>query len=308
MITAFEQAGLTVFERGWLSSNSILFVGAGSADEAVLVDTGYWTHAAQTIALVRHRLGDRPLQRVVNTHLHSDHCGGNQALQHAFGCAVDVPAGEADKVDCWDEATLTYRETGQHCPRFERTGVVRAGTELWLGTLRWQAIASPGHDPESVVLYQPELELLISADALWENGFGIVFPELEGGDGFADVRATLDRLATLKVRTVIPGHGPVFDDFAGALARAHRRLDAQIADPRRHARHAAKVMLKFHLMELRAQARPPLADWLASNALVVGAHRDHFADTPFAAWCDELIGELERAGALRVRDGIVEDA
>ena len=35
-----------------------------------------------------------------------------------------------------------------------------------------------------MVLYEPELELLISADALWENGFGIVFPELEGGSGF----------------------------------------------------------------------------------------------------------------------------
>ena len=307
MNAAFEQAGLTVFERGWLSSNNILFVGAGSADEAVLVDTGYWTHAAQTVALVRHRLGGRPLQRIVNTHLHSDHCGGNQALQAAFDCAVDVPAGEADKVDRWDEARLTYRETGQHCPRFERTGVVRAGTELALGNLRWQVIASPGHDPESVVLHQPELELLISADALWENGFGIVFPELEGGDGFADVRTTLDRLATLKVRTVIPGHGPVFDDFPGALARAHRRLDAQIADPRRHARHAAKVMLKFHLMELRAQGRAALADWLRANTLVVGAHRDHFAATPFAAWCDELIGELGNAGALRMRDGIVEN-
>ena len=307
MNAAFEQAGLTVFERGWLSSNNILFVGAGSADEAVLVDTGYWTHAAQTVALVRHRLGGRPLQRIVNTHLHSDHCGGNQALQAAFDCAVDVPAGEADKVDRWDEARLTYRETGQHCPRFERTGVVRAGTDLALGNLRWQVIASPGHDPESVVLHQPELELLISADALWENGFGIVFPELEGGDGFADVRATLDRLATLKVRTVIPGHGPVFDDFAGALARAHRRLDAQVADPRRHARHAAKVMLKFHLMELRAQGPAELADWLRANALVVGAHRDHFAATPFAAWCDELIGELGNAGALRMRDGIVEN-
>lgn len=297
-----------VLERGWLSSNNILFGSADAAHETVLVDTGYWTHGAQTVALVRRLLGARPLQRIVNTHLHSDHCGGNQALQAAFACAVDVPAGEADKVDRWDEDALTYRETGQHCPRFERTGVVRAGTEVQLGPRRWQVLASPGHDPGSVVLYQPELELLISADALWENGFGIVFPELEGAAGFADVQATLDRLATLKVRTVIPGHGPVFDDFPGALARAQRRLDAQIADPARHARHAAKVMLKFHLMELQAQARPALADWLRANGLVVRAHRDHFAATPFEAWCDELIGELRLAGALRVRDGIVENA
>ena len=260
MIPVFREAGLTVLERGWQSSNNILFGSADADHETVLVDTGYWTHGAQTVALVRHLLGARALQRIFNTHLHSDHCGGNQALQAAFGCAIDVPADEADKVDRWDEDALTYRETGQHCPRFERTGIVRAGTEVQLGPRRWQVIGSPGHDPGSVVLYQPELELLISADALWENGFGIVFPELEGAAGFADVQATLDRLATLKVRTVIPGHGPVFDDFAGALARARRRLDAQIADPARHARHASKVMLKFHLMELQAQARPALSN------------------------------------------------
>jgi glyoxylase-like metal-dependent hydrolase (beta-lactamase superfamily II) len=147
MIAAFEQAGLIVLERGWLSSNNILFGAANPDHETVLVDTGYWTHAPQTVALVRRLLGERPLQRIVNTHLHSDHCGGNHALQQAYGCAVDVPAGEADKVDRWDETRLTYRETGQGCPRFERTGVLQADTEIELAGRRWQVIASPGHDP-----------------------------------------------------------------------------------------------------------------------------------------------------------------
>ena len=121
MIAAFEQAGLIVLERGWLSSNNILFGAANPGHETVLVDTGYWTHAPQTLALVRRLLRERPLQRIVNTHLHSDHCGGNHALQQAYGCAVDVPAGETDKVDRWDETLLTYRETGQHCPLEART-------------------------------------------------------------------------------------------------------------------------------------------------------------------------------------------
>ena len=308
MIAAFEQAGLIVLERGWLSSNNILFGAANSQHETVLVDTGYWTHAPQTVALVRRLLGERPLQRIVNTHLHSDHCGGNQALQQAYGCAVDVPAGEADKVDRWDETMLTYRETGQQCPRFERTGIVRAGTEVQLGPRRWQVIGSPGHDPGSVVLYQPELELLISADALWENGFGIVFQELDGHSGFDAVRATLDRLAALRVRTVIPGHGPAFDDFAGALARARRRLDALAADPTRHARHAAKVMLKFHQIERKAQPRDALMAWLDANALIVGIHARHFADVPRPAFFDGLIDELCASGALHVRGDVIEDA
>jgi glyoxylase-like metal-dependent hydrolase (beta-lactamase superfamily II) len=73
---------ITVFERGWLSSNNILFTGQHSG--AALVDTGYCTHSAQTLALVQSALGGRPLERILNTHLHSDHCGGNAALQQAW--------------------------------------------------------------------------------------------------------------------------------------------------------------------------------------------------------------------------------
>jgi glyoxylase-like metal-dependent hydrolase (beta-lactamase superfamily II) len=41
---------MRVFERGWLSSNNILFIGRGGT---ALVDSGYVTHAPQTLALVR---------------------------------------------------------------------------------------------------------------------------------------------------------------------------------------------------------------------------------------------------------------
>ncbi|MCW2310856.1 hypothetical protein M2244_000576 [Rhodoferax antarcticus] len=41
--------GLSVLERGWLSSNNILIQGeAGTA----LIDSSYHTHAPQTLALV----------------------------------------------------------------------------------------------------------------------------------------------------------------------------------------------------------------------------------------------------------------
>ncbi len=50
--------GLHVFERGWLSANNILFTGG---DETLLVDSGYCTHAPQTLSLVESALGPRPL-------------------------------------------------------------------------------------------------------------------------------------------------------------------------------------------------------------------------------------------------------
>jgi glyoxylase-like metal-dependent hydrolase (beta-lactamase superfamily II) len=298
-------ASMRIFERGWLSANNILFIGRG---ETALVDSGYVLHAAQTLALVRHALGGRRLDRLVNTHLHSDHCGGNAALQQAFDCAIDVPAGEAAKVDAWDEDALTFRATGQHCPRFRRAGAIAAGAGVTLGGWQWQAIASPGHDPESIALYQPELELLIAADALWENGFGIVFPELDGEPGFDDVRATLERLSHLRVRGVIPGHGRPFADAAAAIGRAHRRLDGLVADPPRHARHATKVLIKFHLMELQRQTLDELGRWLDAVTTVREVHRRFGGTEDYRAWWRELLDELVASRALRVDGASIENA
>ena len=119
-----------VFERGWLSSNNILLT---SRLDATLVDTGYVTHAAQTLSLVRHALQGRPLDRIVNTHLHADHCGGNAALRAAYGCRIAIPAAECAKVDAWDEDALSFRATAQQCPRFTYDDALEPGRHLRMG-------------------------------------------------------------------------------------------------------------------------------------------------------------------------------
>jgi len=302
MNALFQEAGITVFERGWLSSNNVLLA-SGPAEETVLIDTGYASHAEQTVALVRHALKGRVLDRIVNTHLHSDHCGGNQALQQSFGCAIDVPSGEADKVDAWDEDALTFRATGQQCTRFRRTGSIAVGDELVNGLSRWRVLAAAGHDPESIVLHEPDQQLLISADALWANGFGVVFPELVGEPGFDDVRRTLEMLAGLRVRWVIPGHGAPFADFELAIARAFQRLRSLAADPAKHARHAAKVLIKFHLLEVQACSVEDLNRWLDQVPYVAITHRMHFAGIGMQRWRADLLSELASTGALSI-DGI----
>ena len=297
LASVFKQAGLVVFERGWLSSNNVLFTGGGQ--ESVLIDSGYCAHAAQTVSLVRQALNGARLDRIVNTHLHSDHCGGNHELQFAYRCSIDVAETAAAMVDAWDEQRLSYAATGQRCPRFKRSGVVRNDADLILIGKPWRVIGSPGHDADSFVLHQPELEILISADALWENGFGVVFPELDGSKGFADVAATLDRIAGLKVKWIIPGHGPAFSGLTAALDRARRRLDAFIAQPARHARYAAKVLIKFHMMDLQRQSATALRSWIAATVYFRGVHEGFFGSQAFSDWSEQLIAELCGGGALR---------
>lgn len=298
---------ITVLERGWLSANNYLFhAPADGTGGAALVDTGYGIHADQTVALVQDALGGQPLARILNTHLHSDHCGGNAALQATYpGVQTWIPPGEAEAVRTWDEERLSYRPTGQQCPRFRVDALLRPGTEVPLGGRPWQVHAAPGHDPHSVILFEPERRLLISADALWEHGFGVVFPEIEGVHAFAEVGATLDIIEQLQPAVVLPGHGALFTDVAAALAEARRKLAGFVADPVKHARYAAKVLLKYKLLEWQQIPASDAVAWALATPYFGTLHARYFADATATAWAQGLLAELERSGAAEVRDGML---
>lgn len=296
--------GLTVLERGWLSSNNLLVHAAPGEAGATLIDSSHVNHAPQTLALVTQALAGRALARVFNTHLHSDHCGGNATLQRHFGVPVAIPPGLAEAVRAWDESVLSYAATGQRIERWRLDGVVAPGDVVVAGGREWQVLPAPGHDPHSVMFFDAAHGVLVSADALWEHGFGLVFPEIAGEPGFDDVGATLDLIAGLPVRLVVPGHGAPFTDVRGALDRARARLAGLQADPARHARHALKVLLKYHLMEERAQDEAALKAWALATPLLAGLWQ-RFAPRGVpsaAAWIDLVIDEMLQAGALR-RDG-----
>jgi len=299
--------GLTIFERGWLSSNDVLLHDDDRG--AWLVDSSHVLHGAQTVALLRQALHGRPLVGIVNTHLHSDHCGGNAAVQRAFGCTITVPPGLWAAVQAWDEQALSYRPTGQRCERFAADACLRPGQSLDVGDRHWQVLAAPGHDPHSIVLFDDREGVLISADALWENGFGIVFPELEGEAAFDDVAQVLDLIATLDVRWAIPGHGAPFKDVAGALQRARRRLDGFRADPARHSRHAVKVLIKYHLLEEQAQPWPGFLVWFDGTELCRTIWNGLGSPSgTMANFAEQLVNELVASGALAQRDGVLLNA
>lgn len=304
--TPFLPPEIAVLERGWLSANNILFI--GHHDTAV-VDTGYCSHAEQTVALVQAALGGRPLDRVLNTHLHSDHCGGNAALQKAWPRALTaIPPGQARHVRQWDAYALSYTPTGQQCPPFRADSLLDPGSCVLLGDRTWQVHAAPGHDTHSIVLFEPRDAILISADALWENGFGVVFPELEGEDAFAQVAATLDLIERLAPRTVIPGHGPVFADAPRAIEGARRRLDGFVRNPHKHALYAAKVLLKYKLLEWQQISLADLRAWTEATPYFGMLHARHFAEQGESEWLAGLMDDLVRSGAATRRGEMLHNA
>ena len=303
MTQPLQIPGLQVFERGWLSANNILFT---DSESATLVDSGYVTHQAQTLLLVQNALNGRKLDRLVNTHLHSDHCGGNNQLQtHYTQLETLIPPGEAKAVAIWDAEALSYEATGQLCPRFKFEGVLQAGQTLRLASLNWEVHAAPGHDPHSVILFEPTHKILISADALWANGFGVVFPELEGVEAFHEVAQTLDLIESLKPLWVIPGHGAVFENIDAALEIARKKLDGFVQNPQKHARYGAKVLLKYKLLELTEVDQIAFTAWASAVPYLQILHQTQAPQMSIQEWLHDMLLDLERSKALAFQDNMV---
>ena len=303
MTQRLQIPGLQVFERGWLSANNILFT---DSESATLIDSGYVTHEVQTLALVQNALKGRTLDLLVNTHLHSDHCGGNHLLQtHYPQLETHIPPGEAKAVSTWDVEALSYEATGQLCPRFKFEGLLHAGQILRLASLNWEVHAAPGHDPHSVILFEPIHQILISADALWANGFGVVFPELEGVDAFHEVAQTLDLIESLKPSWVIPGHGAVFDNVDAALEIARKKLNGFVQSPLKHGRYGAKVLLKYKLLELTQVQNTDFVAWASGVPYLKQLHQTYGEQQPLQEWLQDMLLDLERSKALAFQDDMI---
>jgi len=265
--SVFDALRLQVLQRDWLSSNHIVFRDPDGCGVAV-VDTGYATHAQLTLALIETARASAPLTRIVNTHLHSDHCGGNQALQERFpGARTWVPQAAFPKVRAWDQEQLTYRLTGQRCDPFLVDHALVDGQRIELGGHEWQIHAMGGHDPDAVVFFEPRHRVLISGDALWRSKVAVIFPELDGQDGFTPALQSLDRIRALDPAFVIPGHGEPFSEVADALAISRSRLRKLQEQPAKHARHALRVLMVFHLLEHRQRSEHAACEWMASSPM-----------------------------------------
>ena len=249
--------------RGWLHGNVVALPGP----VPTLVDSGYHTGSDEVWSFANEALGGRPAQLLL-THVHSDHAGGVAALRER---GVDRVLAHPDAqriVAAWDEPALWLGATQQHLPRFRIDGPLPE--EVMAGDRPWRVLEAPGHATGGVMFLDERSGVLISGDALWEDGLGAVNPWIDGEERFTLARTTLDRIASLDVRWVVPGHGEPFTDVRGALARARSRL--AYVDARRDRLQELMVagLVHFRAMAAAEEGRPPapadLARWAGELA------------------------------------------
>ena len=159
-------------------------------------------------------LGDAEVIGIVLTHCHSDHIGAVNELVERYGASVCV--GREDAVGVADPHLSGFDEEGSDY-RVERVDrLLDDGDALAWGEDRLEVIATPGHTPGSICLYDPGTGTMFTGDTLFADGIGRT--DFVRGDAKA-MRATCARLAAYPDGTAIfPGHGP-----QSALGREKRR-------------------------------------------------------------------------------------
>ena len=297
-------SSIRVLVRGWLNCNQVVLRAPG---DNVLVDSGYCTHRERTLELVRAALEDEPLERLVNTHCHSDHMGGNAAVASVYGCSVTIPDGEVKHVVPWTPQSVWMAQFDQKADPFHFDHTLAAGERFQAGGLEWHAHAAPGHDMDALMFFEPSNRILISGDALWQNGMGFVWPE-EGANPCLDAALeTLAAIERLSPAVVIPGHGEPFGRVGESVAKVRSRLQAVARDPAKNARHMTKVMFVFALLDRGSMPAGSVPGYL-ERVPCYGQISQRFLGQAPAEMAGWMLAELERAGAVRIDAGVVRPA
>ncbi len=142
---------------------------------------------------------------LVLTHQHFDHVLGASEIVEKYGCPV--LAWNPFSRDLTLER-LYGAVTGSpfHVMAFEVSEVLEGRSTASFGGMDWTLFHIPGHSPDSVCFYQPELGLVLGGDVLFESGVGRTdFP----GGSWEMLLTGIERdLLPLPDQTrVLPGHG-----------------------------------------------------------------------------------------------------
>lgn len=152
-----------------------------------------------------------PIVRVLNTHLHPDHMLGNQAFPLEALATLPSTAqslrevGEAFNDNLYRMVGEAMKGTNVVVPEaMAQPGVME------LGGHRIRIIALQGHSAADLVVFDETTGVLFTGD--------LVFFDRAPTTPHADLarwRESLDALAALPFRKLVPGHGPVLEDRRG---------------------------------------------------------------------------------------------
>ena len=176
-------------------------------DGLTVVDSGVPTRAKEILETVN-RVGGKPVLRLIDTHWHFDHAGGNEVFARA---GVTIVATEATRKRlATDQYTEVFKLTTPALPPEALPAMTSDDAEIHVGAevLHLTAVP-PAHTDGDLVVHFRSLDVIHTGD-LFSNGF---YPNIDGSSlgWIGGMIAAADRILKLagpKTR-IIPGHGPL---------------------------------------------------------------------------------------------------
>jgi len=207
----------------------------------VVVDTLISAKEAQQFIKDIRAVSDKPITYVVDTHDHLDHVLGNSEFLKLGATIVAQADTKAAMVKNGDALLQRAKYFGLGDEAMAGTTVVVPSLtfndtmEIDLGDRKVELIhAGPSHTSGSLFVYVLDSKTLFAGDILFTN----YHPNLREGDMHGWVKA-LDRIATMDVAAIIPGHGPIssqkdvqaMKEYLIAFDVKARELAARSSDP-----------------------------------------------------------------------------
>jgi len=213
---------LFFIERGYLSGNHFVY----RSKAPILIDTGYISDFNETDRSIT-RLGVNlsDISLIVNTHTHCDHIGGNKIIQQKSGCDIALHKAGKYFIDAKDDWSTWWRYYNQEADFFKCTQALEDGEIIAVGPHKFQVIYTPGHASDGIVLYNSREKILISSDTLWESDVAVMTLRVEGSMALFHMRESLQKLESLDVKMVYPGHGRPFDDIKRAISKSKEKIE-----------------------------------------------------------------------------------
>jgi hydroxyacylglutathione hydrolase len=286
-------------ERGWLNANHFVFNGR----QKVLIDTGYVSDFKETKGWIESVGVDlKSVDLIISTHSHCDHIGGNKRIQEISGCRISIHPVDKQSIDLGDDWATWYRFYDQEAEFFPVDDALRDGEIVSFDDLELQILHTPGHARGGICLYCPKERFLISSDAVWDGDLGVLNTIVEGGAAPILARESLERIRSLNVQIIYPGHGGVIFDPKTAIQKCGQKLESFINNPQKLGKDHLKKILVYVLLMKRGYRVDDFFGYLLGvswfKAVVDTYFKSHYQEV-----FSDLMEELLDRNIIFIQDG-----
>lgn len=174
--------------------------------DAIVVDPGMTSNAEKRkfdTFISENKLN---VTQIINTHLHLDHCFGDNYVRNRYGVKVYA---NADDAFLGESLSSQARQFGLSLDEDDPVKIdvtLKEGDTIKLGKYNIEVLAVPGHSPGSLVLYSPDGHFAIVGDVIFERSIGRT--DLPGGNHSQLIQGIKQKVLSLPADTLLlSGHG-----------------------------------------------------------------------------------------------------